>query len=205
MKEAIRNVVGLAIVILGMAPLFAFPKDDFALATIIATSCMTSVAVALGGYRRLFAPSVKTVAVGLVSAAGLYLIFFLGNGFIALAHPFGIGPQSETSIYGLIASPGNSVPIQFLVLAFDSLGFESYFRGTLQKRLSPRIGVASPFATALLDASIHVASLNPLWVVATFIADSVWGMTYYRTGDLSSSMTSHFVWDVAIFIIRPIG
>jgi membrane protease YdiL (CAAX protease family) len=67
-----------------------------------------------------------------------------------------------------------------------------------------RLGVGSPFAVAAADACIHLLTLNPLWVVTTFIVDSIWGLTYHFTRDLSSSMTSHFVWDAAIFILFPI-
>ncbi len=200
-----RAALGLAVVAAAMMPLFVFPKGDFALSTFIATGCMVAVAVASGGYRRLFAPRAWTLALGLASAAGLYALFYAGNLAIGAFHPLGVGAQAETSIYALIASSGNPLPLQVLVLAFDSVGFESYFRGTLQSMAAPRLGRAAPFAVAAVDALIHVASFNILWVVATFLADSVWGLTYYRTGDLSSSMLSHFVWDVAIFMIAPIG
>ena len=204
MRGSHRTVLGLVVVIAGMAPLFALPKAEFVLSTFVATSCMAVVAVASGGYRKRFAPRPRTIAAGLVSAAGLYLLFLVGNQAIAAYRPFGIGPQAEGSIYSLIASPSNPVALQVLVLAFDAVGFESYFRGTLQAWTGPRLGSASPLAVAAVDALIHVASLNPLWVATTFVADSVWGLTYHRTGDLASSMTSHFLWDLAIFIIRPV-
>ncbi|MDG7018776.1 MAG: CPBP family intramembrane metalloprotease [Nitrososphaerota archaeon] len=205
MDKARRSALGLAIVAAGMMPLFFLPKDDFALSTFIATGCMAAVAVASGGYRRLFAPRVWTLGVGAVSAAGLYALFYAGNLAVVAFHPLGVGAQAETSIYALIASSGNLLPLQVLVLACDSVGFESYFRGTLQSLAAPRLGPAAPFAVAAVDALIHAASFNILWVVATFLADSVWGLTYYRTGDLSSSMLSHFAWDVAIFMVAPIG
>ena len=205
MSKRQRAALGLAVVAAGMAPLFVLPKGDFALSTFIATGCMAAVAVASGGYRRLFAPRAWTLALGLVAAAGLYALFYAGNMAIAAFHPLGVGTQAETSIYALIASSGNPLPLQVLVLACDSLGFESYFRGTLQALATPRLGGAAPFAVAAVDALIHAASFNLLWVVATFMADSVWGLTYYRTGDLSSSVLSHLVWDVAIFMVAPIG
>lgn len=204
MRKASQTVLGLAIVVVAMVPLFAFPKPDFALSTILSTSAMAAVAVASGGYRRLFAPKAWTLGAGLVAAAGLYLLFFAGNQMLVAFRPFGVGTAAESYIYNLIASPGNPVPLQAVVLAFDSLGFESYFRGTLQTRLEPSLGAGSPFAVAAVDALVHVASFNLLWVVATFLVDSVWGFTFYRTRDLTSSMVSHFVWDVAIFMLAPI-
>lgn len=204
MKESLRAGVGLAVVVAGMVPLFTFPKADFALATFIATTVMLAVALASGGYRRKFSPSVRTLAAGLLSAALLYLVFLAGNKLIVSYHPLGVGTQDESSIYGLIASPGNPLPLQVAVLIFDALGFESYFRGTLQDRVRPRLGRAAPFAVAAVDALVHVASFNPLWVGATFVVDSAWGLTYHRTRDLSSSMASHFLWDLAIFVIWPV-
>lgn len=204
MRRDIQTGIGLAVVVAGMSPLFVLPRNEFALSTIVATSCMTAVALTSGGYRKLFAPKSRTIAVGLVSAGLLYLLFFLGNWAIVTLRPLGIEASAENSIYGLIASPGNTLSLQVVVLAFDSLGFESYFRGTLQTRVGPRLGIGAPFVVAAADALVHVASLNPLWVITTFIADSVWGLTYYRTRDLTASMTSHFLWDLAIFVILPI-
>ena len=205
MKRDLRAGLGLALVAAAMMPLFVLPKEDFAFSTIFATSCMTGAALASGNYRRLFAPKPWTIGLGLVGAAALYLLFFLGNRAIIALHPFGITASAEGSIYSLIASPGNPLPLQVLVLAFDALGFESYFRGTLQARWGTRLGVGAPFAVAAVDSLIHVASFNLLWVVATFVVDSVWGLTFYRSRDLTSSMASHFVWDIAIFIVLPIG
>jgi len=90
------------------------------------------------------------------------------------------------------------------VLVFDAVGYEAYFRGALQGRLAGRLGVGSAFAVALFDAALHLATMNPLWVGTTFVADSVWGITWYYGGGVRSSMASHFLWDLAIFVIRPI-
>ena len=204
LRRGVKAVLGLAIVVVGMSPLFEFPKEDFATATVIATTCMALVAVASGGYRRLFSPRLWTLAAGLFSAAALYALFYAGSLAISAFHPLGMGTQAESSIYHLIASPGNPLAVQAAVLAFDSFGFESYFRGSLQTLLTPRLGVGAPFAVAAADAMIHLASFNLLWVVATFVVDSVWGLTYHGTRDLTSSMLSHFVWDVAIFIVAPV-
>jgi membrane protease YdiL (CAAX protease family) len=205
LRDAVRLTGGFVVVAVSMLPLFVFPKDQFAVATFIATAVMIAVAVANGGYRSLFKPSTKSVAIGLASAAALYLLFLIGNLAVVRLHPLGVGAQAEKAIYGLIASPGYPLLLQVAVLGFDAVGFESYFRGTLQKGITPRLGVLAPFAVAALDAAAHIPSFNLLWIVATFLADLVWGLTYYYTRDLTSSMTSHLVWDIAIFLLVPIG
>jgi membrane protease YdiL (CAAX protease family) len=185
-----------------MLLLFTVPQSYFVLATFVSTSCMIAAAYADGalGPRR---PKLSPVLLGLATAASLYGIFYGGAWFVSSFHPFGITSASETSIYSLISSPANPVYLQVTVLLFDSAGFESFFRGVLQKRLRPRLGVMAAPAVALLDAAIHIVTLNPLWVGATFITDLVWGVTYHY-GGTQSSFTSHLVWDVAIFIVRPI-
>ncbi|MDV3277339.1 MAG: CPBP family glutamic-type intramembrane protease [Nitrososphaerales archaeon] len=204
MQSARRFATASVFVFASMAAMFILPSSYFLPAAFVSTTCMILGAFASGGFSSLFAPRVKTIALGLGTAALLYAIFFAGNLGIQQLHPLGIGSSSEGSIYALIASPGNPLPLQVGVLLFDTLGYESFFRGTLQRRLQTRVGVLSPFAVAAIDSGVHLLTLNPLWVVTTFIADSVWGLTYSYARDLSSSMTSHFVWDIAIFILFPI-
>ena len=195
--------VSLAIVIASMVLLFTVPPPYFVVATFFSTSCMLGAAYALGALRGR-RPLPKPVLVGLASAALLYGIFYAGAWLVSTYHPFGITSASEASIYSLISSPTNPIYLQVLVLLFDAAGFEAFLRGALQKRLSARFGLLAAPAVALLDAAIHIVTLNPLWVGATFVTDLVWGLTYGYGKGTQSSFTSHFVWDVVIFILRPI-
>jgi membrane protease YdiL (CAAX protease family) len=182
--------------------LFTVPSSYFVAATFVSTSCMVGAAFAQRALmpRR---PRLRPVVLGLASAALLYGIFYGGAWLVSTYHPFGITSTSETSIYSLISSPANPVYLQVAVLLFDSAGYESFFRGVLQGRLRPRLGIMAAPAVASLDAVLHIATLNPLWVGATFVTDSLWGVTYHY-GGTQSSFTSHFVWDIVIFILRPI-
>jgi membrane protease YdiL (CAAX protease family) len=204
LSRGLNLSIGFVLVLASMAALFLLPSRYFVAATIVSMTVMIAVTYLLTHYTGLFRPKPLTVAAGILSAIGLYLLFFLGNSGISTLHPFGLSTSSENSIYSLIASPSNPLYLQVGVLAFDAVGYESFFRGTLQTRLEPRFGIASPFMVALLDASIHILTLNPLWVITTFIADSWWGLTYHYSKDLTSNTLSHFAWDVVIFILLPI-
>jgi CAAX protease family protein len=199
-----RMAGGGAVVLVSMAALFSLPAGYFVALTFVSTSCMVGAAVIQGGFKGLFSPSAKKVALGLAAAVVLYLVFLGGNAAVRALHPLGITTSAESSIYSLIASPRNPPYLQVSVLLFDAVGFESYFRGVLQTAVEPRLGRSAPFAVAAADALVHLISLNILWVVATFLVDSVWGAVFLRTRDLTSSMASHFVWDVAIFILFPV-
>jgi membrane protease YdiL (CAAX protease family) len=194
--------VGLAITIASMLLLFTVPSSYFVEATFVSTSCMIGVSYAQSALMTR-QPRPRSVALGLASAVLLYGIFYGGAWLVSTYHPLGITSASETSIYSLISSPANPVYLQAAVLLFDSAGYESFFRGVLQRRLRPRFGIMAAPAVAAFDAVLHVATLNPLWVGATFVTDLIWGVTYHY-GGTQSSFTSHFVWDIAIFILRPI-
>jgi membrane protease YdiL (CAAX protease family) len=186
-----------------MVVLFLVPPALFVAATFGATAVMLAAAAFVGGVPRP-RPTRRALMVGLGSAVLLYAVFYVGNVAVKAVGFPGTSSGTGASIYSLIASPSNPLPLQVCVLAFDAAGFESFFRGALQTRLQARLGAGAAAATALVDAGLHLVTLNPLWVATTFVADLVWGLTYIAGRDLTASATSHFLWDVAIFILRPI-
>ncbi len=200
----LKTATGAAIVGAAMVTLFLLPARYFVSATFVVTALMIGMAYLVGGYVRLPKPTVAAVVLGLASAGGLYAVFFAGNWAIMTFRFPGIGSSNASAIYALIASPSNPLALQVAVLAFDAVGYESFFRGALQRKLQPRLGVGAAPVVAALDAALHLATLNPLWVATTFVADLAWGLTYFRANNLTASLTSHFVWDLAIFIIRPV-
>ena len=193
-----------AAVLSSMLLLMSAPPRYFVPLTFASTSVMLAAAVLQGFRPPLRLPGRRALAAGALSAAALYLAFLAGNAGVKALHPLGVGAADENAIYSLIASPGNPLYLQGAVLFFDAAGYESYFRGSLQPRARARLGPLAPAGVAALDAAIHVATLNPLWVATTFVADLAWGLTYQRAGGLPASFTSHLLWDVAIFVLLPI-
>jgi membrane protease YdiL (CAAX protease family) len=184
-----------------MFVLFAVPRDYFVPATFLSTSTMLAVGYWMG--LRVHRPGGRGVAAGIASALLLYLLFYGGNLALKTLFPSS-AVSSESAIYSLVAAPGNSVYLQVAVLLFDAAGYESFFRGTLQARAVGRLGLLAPAGVAAVDACIHLASLNLLWVATTFVADLCWGLTYHYSKGLTASFSSHLLWDVAIFILFPI-
>jgi uncharacterized protein len=204
--SAVKYAVGALTVFVGMLLLFVpHGSPYFVYGVFLATFCMIGVTAWLTRIRNLFNPKIWSLAIGVLSAFLLYGVFYGGNVMIEKLKPFGIQQTSEGAIYSLISS--HAIELQIIILALDAVGFELYFRGTLQKRLALSLGnkaLLGVFLAAFIDSAFHLISFNLLWVITTFIADSVWGLTYFYTKDLSSSIVSHFVWDVAIFVIAPI-
>jgi membrane protease YdiL (CAAX protease family) len=186
-----------------MTEMFTTPHSYFVPASFVSTISMIAVTFLLGRFGSTVRGfSSIRFAVGILTAVVLYLIFLGGNAFLRDYAPFGISASNEGGIYSLFA--GTPIPLLLVVLAFDAVGFESYFRGNLQRWLQPKIGLAGVFLVAALDASIHFSTMNPLFPATTFIADSVWGLNYYYTKDLYSNISSHFFWDLLVFVLLPI-
>lgn len=199
-----RIWLGIGAVVASMVAMFTVPSAYFADATFVSTAVMMAAAYGLGLRPKRAWPKPGSLALGVVSAIALYLVFYLGAAAIDALHPLGITSASESSIYSLIASGSNPRYLQVALLLFDSAGYESFFRGVLQGRLAPRLGLGAAPAVALLDAGVHLFTLNPVWVVATFVTDLFWGLTFHYGKGTGASFTSHFLWDLAIFIVRPV-
>ena len=83
---------------------------------------------------------------------------------------------------------------------------EVFWRGFVQRRLAARLGGFAGLAVATaLYAGVHVWSLNVMLMAAAGICGAAWGLLYWRYGSIWPGVVSHAVWDVAIFVLWPIG
>ena len=198
------QLAGFVVVAFTMIEMFVIPKSFFVLGSIVSTSSMACVAfLLLAGKpeaKLRFVP--RNLAFGIVTALVLYGIFLVGNLAIRNYAPAGISTSSEQGIYSLFENTPSALLV--VVLALDAIGFESYFRANLQSLFAGRLGLGSVFLVAIIDATIHLSTFNPLFPVTVIISDSVWGLNYYFTRDLSSNILSHFLWDLMIFVLFPI-
>jgi len=164
---------------------------------------MSCVAYFLSGQSgEKFRPGMWRVALGIALAFVLYAIFLGGNLALKSLNLFGVSGSNEQSIYGLFSGTPNLLLV--VVFALDAIGFESFFRGNLQTIFSKRIGIGAVFLVAVIDAAIHLSTMNPLFPATVIVADSVWGLNYYITKDLYSNIASHFLWDLMVFVLLPI-
>ncbi len=202
-SKALLQLAGLAIVVLTMVEMFTIPRAYFILGSIVSTSCMICVAYLLADQTgKKFRESSRGVALGILLAFVLYGIFLAGNYAVVHLKLFGVSGTNEQSIYGLFS--GTSPALLVFVLALDAIGFEAYFRGNLQNLFSKKLGVGAIFIVAIIDAAIHISTMNPLFPATVIVADSVWGLNYYVTKNLYSNIACHFLWDILIFVLLPI-
>ena len=143
----------------------------------------------------------KAVALGLVSAAILYFIFWTGKAVSAVILPF-----SEGQIGG-IYDKGTGTPmwvIALLLFFVTGPSEELYWRGYLQKNLMVRFGHWQGWllATAIY-AAVHIWSFNFMLIGAAAVAGAFWGAMYWRLKILTPVIISHSVWSAVVFAVFP--
>jgi membrane protease YdiL (CAAX protease family) len=146
--------------------------------------------------------SIGTLIIGLLSAAILYLIFWIGKSVSAVILPF--AGQQIGGIYDKGA--GTSMWVIALLLFFiTGPAEELYWRGYLQRNLMVRFGRWQGWLLAtVIYAAVHLWSFNFMLVGAAFVAGAFWGAMYWRLDNLAPVIISHSIWSMVIFAVFPI-
>lgn len=144
----------------------------------------------------------RSIAIGLISAALLYLLFWAGKTLSTALLPFA-GDQ-----IGAIYDKGEGTPqwVIILLLFFITGPCEEiYWRGYLQRQLMVRFGGATGWLlAAALYAGVHICSGNFMLTSAAAVAGAFWGAMYWWLKDISPVIISHAVWSTFIFAVMPV-
>ncbi|UCD77671.1 MAG: CPBP family intramembrane metalloprotease [Desulfobacterales bacterium] len=142
------------------------------------------------------------VILGLLSAAALYLIFWVGNTVAIFLLPF--ADQQIGSVYDKGAGTPMWV-IAMLLFFITGPAEELYWRGYLQKNLMTRFGHWRGWLLAtVIYAGVHIWSFNFMLIGAAFVAGAFWGAMYWRFKNLAPVIISHSIWSTVIFAVVPI-
>ncbi len=143
----------------------------------------------------------RAVALGLVSAAVLYGIFWTGKLVSEAILPFSSGQISGIYEKGT----GTSMwAIALLLFFVTGPSEELYWRGYLQKNLMMRFGQWQGWLLATtIYAAVHIWSLNFMLIGAAAVAGAFWGAMYWRFKNLTPVIISHSVWSAVIFAVFP--
>ncbi|MCI0500047.1 MAG: CPBP family intramembrane metalloprotease [Planctomycetales bacterium] len=150
----------------------------------------------------IYAFKFKFVPLGLLAAACLYLLFWIGHFVSIRILPF--AASQVESIYTIRAgqNPWLIAPLLFFVIGPAE---EIFWRGFVQRRLSKRYGVFIGFvAAAAIYALVHVWSFNLMLIAAAALCGVFWGVLFVLTNNLWPCMICHAVWDVVILILIPV-
>jgi uncharacterized protein len=144
----------------------------------------------------------RSVLIGLGSAALLYFIFWTGR--IVSMTLFDFAGLQIGGIY----HKGAGTPLwRIALLLFFVTGpcEEIFWRGYLQRNLMQYFGRWPGWAIATaVYAAVHLCSLNFMLVGAAAVAGAFWGAMYVRLGRLTPVIISHSVWSTVIFAVFPV-
>jgi len=145
---------------------------------------------------------IRPFFLGALSAAVLYLIFFLGN---ALApYLFSGSPIQVGQIYAL-GEGTSKIPIFLLLLFITGPGEEIFWRGFLQSHLMEKWGnIPGCLVATLIYGGVHIFSGNLILILAALIAGAFWGLLYLWKRDLLIQIASHSLWSAVIFAVAPV-
>lgn len=147
-------------------------------------------------------PSLISVLIGLVSAALLYGVFYLGY----VLSPY-IVPGAAAQVGGIYGMGADCDPrlIFGLLLLITGPGEEIFWRGFLQENLMAKFGNKAGYLLAtLIYGSIHIFSMNFMLTMAAYVAGAFWGAQYLWRRDLAALIVSHSVWSAVIFAVFPL-
>ena len=143
----------------------------------------------------------RKIWLGLLAAALLYGIFWLGNLLARALFSFAAG--GIASVYGF-KSGTSVVRVGLLIGLLIGPGEELIWRGAIQRALTERLGsVRGLLVATVLYAAVHLSSGNPMLILAALVCGFFWGYLYQRTGSLLLVIISHTAWDLTVFLFLP--
>lgn len=135
----------------------------------------------------------RDVALGLLSAAGLYAIFQTGDRVARSVMPK--GSKEIGDIYALRSlRPRSEIAARLATVIGPAE--ELFWRGFVQRRVGAR-GAAAAYGGA------HLVTGNATLIGAATVAGVYWGLLRAVGMSMPALITSHIAWDIWIFLLAP--
>lgn len=151
---------------------------------------------------KLFHFSLKDVFIGILSAALLWVVFFLGEYFSTMIFDF--ARTQVDSIYSL-KDGENSLMLTLMLLLLVGPAEEIFWRGVIQHSFAAKYGECKALVmTTIVYSLVHIWSFNFMLVMAAMVCGIFWGILYQYNKNITTNIISHAIWDVSVFILFPI-
>jgi len=190
--------------------LFAFERAgllDFWLWMAVSAAAVTALAFRAD---RAFAGRIREdlgqslmpkIVLGVLSAAILYVVFYLGNGISR--ELFSFAGEGIGRVYRF-KEGASTLRVGLLIGLLIGPAEEIFWRGYLQQAWQKLLGGPGAWILAAAVYSlIHVTSGNPMLVLAAAVCGFFWGGLYWRFKSLLLVVVSHTLWDLSVFIFWP--
>lgn len=170
----------------------------------VLTGLLAAVSLILDRKRlaRIYRFDLTVVVLGLLSAAFLYAVFFVGHFLSTRILPFAAGQVS-----GIYSVKGSTSPLVIALLLLLVIGpaEEIFWRGFVMRRLCSNFGAVYGWLfAAAVYAGVHLWSFNFMLIAAAAVCGAFWGLVFLFGGRLWVCIISHAVWDVVILLLLPI-
>lgn len=184
------------------------PHINFWVCMVASALVLTCFAFAFGGKENIgteteqpptFTP---TVLLGIIIAAGLWLVFYVGNILSQLLFSFS---RAQVNLIYNIKGEVSPTLLALLLIFIIGPAEEIFWRGYVQRTLSKH---RSPFVAFLLTTAcytlVHLPSGNFMLIMAALVCGIVWGGLYWlMPNNLRAIIISHALWDAAAFVWLP--
>lgn len=143
------------------------------------------------------------VLAGIVLAAALWGVFWLGEFFSTLLFDFA---RPQVDMIYCMKEGENPWILTALMLFIIGPAEEIFWRGYLQRNFSRKWNPDVAFiVTTLMYSLVHISKFNFMLIMAAMVAGIVWGLAYrFFPEKLGAIIISHALWDCAVFIWFPI-
>ena len=146
---------------------------------------------------------IKKTGAGILSAAVLYGIFYVGN--VLVRYLFDFAGEDISNVYGF-KGQAEEIRIGLLMLFIIGPGEELLWRGYIQGTFSAALGKYKGYILGvILYTLIHVATGNLILIAAALVGGLFWGWMYMKYNSLLMNMVSHIAWDIVIFLVFPLN
>jgi membrane protease YdiL (CAAX protease family) len=144
---------------------------------------------------------VKDVALGLGSAAALYIIFQIGDRLARVILPKGAEEIDDIYKLQMLGSKGSlAARLVTIIGPAEELFWRGLVQGTLMEMFGRRLGTV--LGTAAYGGA-HLVTGNLTLIGAATVAGGYWGALYAAGMPMGALIVSHGAWDVYIFLIAP--
>jgi membrane protease YdiL (CAAX protease family) len=146
-------------------------------------------------------PEPGDVAIGVASAAGLYLIFQVGDRMARVVMP--AGEEDIERIYRLRTLAPKPL-IAALLVGIIGPSEELFWRGLIGRAFVQRFGrIRGTALAAVAYGGTHLVTGNLTLTGAATVAGAYWGAEYALDPRLGPLLISHVLWDIWIFLVQP--
>jgi membrane protease YdiL (CAAX protease family) len=192
---------GLAAAYAGFALTFRGPRERFWQRMTGTGLALGSLALATHPELRRLRPRGRDVAAGLATAAGLYVVFQVGDRMARRIMPSGSEDIGDVyALRRLRPTPELAARLALVIAPAEEL----FWRGFVQRRLSHRLGPwPGAAAAAALYGGAHVATGNLTLIGAAGVAGASWSALAAAGLPMPALIVSHIAWDVWIFLVAP--